>query len=296
MSAKRARKPLSDISTNAVPNPKRRKVAPKKANVVAANADNAVTVDGPQAARSGKNWKPPAVIAMPESFVPLHSADPQHGHGPSTRIPSGSVTYAELTPYAIISLFWDDAILQHIAEATNKYAAAKHAELRASKLASLRVQLRLRPWKAVDVCELRRFISATIFMGYAKSTVSLFTRFRRGTILPKGTISRDRYDQIKRYLHISDPDLKPDRKHWWRKLEPLSSHLRTCFQTFYSPGSHLAVDEMMSLCKARTVHTVRIPSKPISDGYKILAVCNAGYTLDWLYTSRVEGVAGLKKH
>jgi len=296
MSAKWARKPLSDISTNAVPNPKRRKVAPKKANVVAANADNAVTVDGPQAARSGKNWKPPAVIAMPESFVRLHSADPQHGLGPSTRIPSGSVTNSELTPYTIFSLFWDDAILQHIAEATNKYAAAKHAELRTSKIASLQVQLRLRPWRAVDVCELRRFISATIFMGYAKSTVSLFIRSRRGTILPKCTISHDRYDQIKRYLHISDPDLNPDRKHWCRRLEPLSSHLLTCFQTFYSPGSHLAVDEMMSLCKARTVHTVRIPSKPISDGYKILAVCDAGYTLDWLYTSRVEGVAGLKKH
>jgi len=137
MSSKRARKPWSDISTNAVPNLKRRKVAPKQTNVVAANANNAVTVDGPQAARSGNNWKPPAVIAMPESYVPLHSADPQHGHGPSTRIPSGSVTDAELTPYAIFSLFWDDGILQHIAEATNKYAAAKHAELRASKLASL---------------------------------------------------------------------------------------------------------------------------------------------------------------
>jgi len=53
---------------------------------------------------------------------------------------------------------------------------------------------------------------------------------------------------------------------------------------------------MMSLCKARTVHTVRIANKPISDGYMILAVCDAGYTLDWLYTSCVEGIAGLKKH
>ena len=51
----------------------------------------------------------------------------------------------------------------------------------------------------------------------------------------------------------------------------------------------------MSKFKGRSEHTVRIPSKPISEGYKILALCDAGYTLNWLFTSCIESVSELRK-
>lgn len=47
--------------------------------------------------------------------------------------------------------------------------------------------------------------------------------------------------------------------------------------------------------KGRSAHTVRIPSKPIPVGYKVLALCDAGYTIDWLYTSRIYSIAGVEK-
>jgi hypothetical protein len=53
---------------------------------------------------------------------------------------------------------------------------------------------------------------------------------------------------------------------------------------------------MLAECRARCVHTVRLPSKPIPWGFKILALCDAGYTLNWLYTSRIDGIAELKPH
>ena len=37
-----------------------------------------------------------------------------------------------------------------------------------------------------------------------------------------------------------------------------------------------------------------MPSEPIKEGYKVFALCDTGYTYDWLYASRSESVAGLE--
>jgi len=41
----------------------------------------------------------------------------------------------------------------------------------------------------------------------------------------------------------------------------------------------------------RSKHTYSMLNKPISEGYRILALCWKGYTWNWLYTSRVSGIA-----
>jgi len=46
----------------------------------------------------------------------------------------------------------------------------------------------------------------------------------------------------------------------------------------------------------RSTNTIRIPGRPIPVGYKILAICYNGYTLHWLYISRVESVVSLIKN
>ena len=108
--------------------------------------------------------------------------------------------------------------------------------------------------------------------------------------------------QIKRYLHISIPlttasgqAIKLARKDWWQKLEPLSSHLQCRSQELYLPSTNVAVDEMMVNFTGRSTHTIRMPGKPIPVGYKILAICDSGYTLNWLYTSRVDSIASHEK-
>ena len=42
----------------------------------------------------------------------------------------------------------------------------------------------------------------------------------------------------------------------------------------------------------RSVHTVRMSSKPIPEGFKILALCEHGYTYSFMYTSRVDQFSG----
>ena len=63
---------------------------------------------------------------------------------------------------------------------------------------------------------------------------------RNGNSLPKvsRSLSKDRYQQIKRYLHISSPLTTPlAKKGRWTKLEPLSPHIQQRYQELYLPGT-----------------------------------------------------------
>lgn len=102
-------------------------------------------------------------------------------------------------------------------------------------------------------------------------------------------MSCNRYLQIKRYFHISPPDEIYDRPNWWRKMEPLASQLRERYQSLVLPSSNLSFDEMMVLCKGRSVHTIKLPGKPIDQGYKIYALCDQGYTYLFLFYSGHTG-------
>jgi len=121
------------------------------------------------------------------------------------------------------------------------------------------------------------------------------------SMLPKRGIGLVRYMQIKQYLHISilpsgNQLPKLPRKDWWKKLEPLSSYFQHRFQELYLPSTNVAVDEIMVNFTGRSTHTIRLPGKPIPVGYKVLVICDSGYTLNWLFTSRVDSIACLEKH
>ena len=55
------------------------------------------------------------------------------------------------------------------------------------------------------------------------------------------------------------------------------------------------MDEIMVSFSSRSFHTLRIPSKPIPIGYKVISLCSMGYTIDWMLTSHTESFAELKK-
>jgi len=110
--------------------------------------------------------------------------------------------------------------------------------------------------------------------------------------------SRRRFTHIKRYLHVSDPDLTDalTDAQWYTKLEPLSSSIRTHTQELAVPGTHTSVNEMMVWFFGSSKHTVRMPKKPIKEGFKIFAICQRDYTYNWLYCSRKTGIAELPLH
>ncbi|CAG8821172.1 7628_t:CDS:2, partial [Racocetra persica] len=59
------------------------------------------------------------------------------------------------------------------------------------------------------------------------------------------------------------------------------------------PSSNVSVDEMIARFTGRSVHTVRMKSKPTPEGYKILSLYDSGYTWIFSFLSRVEKATNL---
>lgn len=87
-------------------------------------------------------------------------------------------------------------------------------------------------------------------------------------------------------MHISDCTIPP--RFWYSKVDPLASHIRTVSKTICTPSSNVSIDEMIARFSGRSAHTVRIKNKPTPEGYKILSLCDAGYTYTFIFTSRIQ--------
>lgn len=256
MSAKRSRKPLAKCDSNIQPPAKKAKhKSPRKAS-------NLIDATEP-------------ILHDPAAFQSIQGAE----HLTESRVPEET----SLTPAAFFGLFWDDSIIEHLVCVTNAYAREKKATKQ--------------QWRyPISLSELRIFLGITILMGITRlGRVSRY--WSDGILSVRSSMSYHRYCQVKCFIHISMPEdtTSSPRSKWWRKLEPLSSHLRHKSQAFYQPGTHLSIDEMMVSFSGRSFHTVRIPSKPIPIGYKVIALCSMGYTIDWMLTLRTESFAKLTK-
>ncbi|CAG8731844.1 13318_t:CDS:2, partial [Dentiscutata erythropus] len=75
--------------------------------------------------------------------------------------------------------------------------------------------------------------------------------------------------------------------YWFDKIEPLSSHIQKISKQIYVPGSHVAIDEMIRF-SGHSKHTFRMKNKPISKGYKVIFLCEKGYTYLFTYESHIE--------
>jgi hypothetical protein len=87
-----------------------------------------------------------------------------------------------------------------------------------------------------------------------------------------------RYTQIKRYFHIAVPVSTDQSQAWYEKLSPLYEHLNTQFKAYYIPSQNVSVDEMMKAFTGRSAHTIKMPNKPIKEGYKMWALADHRYT------------------
>jgi Transposase IS4 len=65
--------------------------------------------------------------------------------------------------------------------------------------------------------------------------------------------------------------------------------LRTTFQTYVILGQNVSFNEMMASYSGRSKHTVKMPNKPILEGFKLWALCDRGYLWDFLFYSRTSG-------
>ena len=87
-------------------------------------------------------------------------------------------------------------------------------------------------------------------------------------------------------MHISDYMTLPT--FWYSKLNPLATHIRTVSKSICTPSSNVSIDEMIARFSERSTHTVRIKNKLTPESYKILSLCDAGYTYTFIFISRIQ--------
>ena len=75
----------------------------------------------------------------------------------------------------------------------------------------------------------------------------------------------------------------------------MASHIRAVSKSICIPSSNVSIDEMIARFSGRSTHTVRIKNKPTPEGYKILSLCDAGYTYTFIFTSRIKNYPELEQ-
>ena len=84
-------------------------------------------------------------------------------------------------------------------------------------------------------------------------------------------MSKTRFDQLCRYLHIRDkyrePQTAQEGFHW--KVEPVATIIRTNCEQNWVPATHICIDEAMLPFCGRSEDTVKMKNKPIKEGFKI---------------------------
>jgi hypothetical protein len=205
-------------------------------------------------------------------------------------LPQSFLSLSQPHPLDYFNLFLTDDLWKTITTNSNRYAAFQQRT---------NPEERRRPWKNLIPEELRVFVGAAIYMGIHKEPqIEDYwnTDIKGGPLhtIPIH-ISLCRFEQIKRFLHISDAeeDIRTGRDcsdQWWYKLEPLASALQRSFAQFYTPSSEVSIDEIMVQCFGRSLHTYKMPNKPIQQGYKVFGLADHGYLYSFLWSSRVRGL------
>jgi hypothetical protein len=98
-------------------------------------------------------------------------------------------------------------------------------------------------------------------------------------------MGQKRWEQIKRFFHVSPPSPEGIKCQIFEKLEPLTTPLGEAFRKYVIPGSMVSFDEMMVRFTGRSAATVKLPGKPIPEGFKIMSFCQYGYCYSFMFTS-----------
>jgi hypothetical protein len=193
--------------------------------------------------------------------------------------------------YALFSLFIGEDMFEKISESTNEYARRKRVKLDDAVFHE-------REWKDTNAAEIKVFFAILIYMGVHRSPqVEEYWNADPGKgplHAPRLYMTYKRFQQLKRFLKVSNLNTEdqrlPNDKIWWYKVEPLATEFQSAAKKYYTPGSKVSIDEIMIRCFGRTLHTVKMPNKPIKQGYKVFAIAEHGYIWTFAWSSRLWGI------
>ena len=139
-------------------------------------------------------------------------------------------------------------------------------------------------WTYIAICTLMGIIHKPKYdMFWSKDgfiSTPIFSRLMR----------RNRYTQIRKMIHFSDPETD-DVENPLHKLSYFLNTLRERFMLVYTPEQGIAVDEYLSLWKGRLKFRVYIPNKRERYGVKVYMLCESDSA--YLYNFKVYSGAGM---
>jgi hypothetical protein len=109
-------------------------------------------------------------------------------------------------------------------------------------------------------------------------------------------MSRERYEQITRYLKVNSPHEEVDNQHFYAKVEPLMSSFREAAQRLVHLGDTVSIDENLFPAQTRSGHLIQIDNKAAGKGYKVYTLACGHYLYDWIYTSKIAKVPQAKMY
>ncbi|OXV06134.1 hypothetical protein Egran_06098 [Elaphomyces granulatus] len=155
---------------------------------------------------------------------------------------------------------------------TNRYAKLKNAGSEG-----------MRSWSPTNSIEVKVFIAIFIYMGVVRlPSNGDYWSSKYGVFFCAQHMSLNRFENLKRYFHVSNPTPKETEDN------------DSCMQ-YRTPGINLSIDEMMVRFFGRSKNTFKAPNKPIKEGYKIFALCEAGYTCYFMWSSKSDSYGELQR-
>lgn len=264
MPPKRRNEALVEIDPNVVPvqTPKRtrrkRVIEPVAEGDGDENSATEVTV-------SNKNTLPP--LGLPE--LPVFAPKPRTHQNHHDAEPLLEADIDGTCPAKLFELVFTPAMLQVLSDNTNQYAHDRG----------------VKQWKDTSPAKLRVFLGLIIWMGTMRLTsIRDYWSKADGDRYEQwvGKMSLNRYHLLIRNFHVAPPG-DYTGNNWWRKTEPLASHCRTVFQQIFLPSSKASIDEQMARFSGRSSHTIKLPSKPIDQEYRMFTLADSGYTYNFTF-------------
>ena len=177
------------------------------------------------------------------------------------------------TPLEYFQLFYSDVVFGKIADFTNGNARNKFDLAEGEGQGDGVGRRDIRTWKAVTVVELKAYYGLLFLMEvmkfdrlemyWATSSAHWLVGSAFGEVM-----SRDRFTQIKKYLHFSD-DSGPRNADKLHKVRYVLDECRRSFQAEYTPHREVAIDEAMVPFKGRLGMKQYMRDKPVKFGIKM---------------------------
>ena len=186
---------------------------------------------------------------------------------------------AKKSPLQILFHFLDEECIRIIVKGTNSYAASEQFQPQPHNA---------RPWRPLSKGEFLQWLGLRLIMARTieKSRASYWHDSER----LHRHMGKNRWDQIHRFLciNLNSPNASDP---WFFKFEPLASCLRLNCSIACIPSSWVTVDESMAGFKGRSIHKVKMPHKPIDEGFKIWCIrYGKGFVCDFLFHSAQSGL------